>query len=372
MRAYRQMKTLAQRGHRVTLKYLGYGRSMAGTEDDFWMGKTKIFEKNYPHSHYSRTLFTGTYRKKIRKWIAEEDYDIVHVYSSPDVLGASAVKSSNIPVVFDERDVVTALHPDMLLGNYIPPWAMKSGIIRSIGKNIFIKRLQELERTANEKSSARVFLSHYAYDLIRSKYNIPDSNNLVIYNYAMKSDIKKSLPKLSAETGETHIVYEGVLSLSGYREPLLSFLVNLSKMNIHVHVYGIGSDEVNAQYKKYERNHPYYHFHGMLPKDKLMSEMTQYDFGLLPFPSNDRDKVHLDTGLSNKLFDYLICGLPIIVPTIKSMVNFVEEERVGYVFDDINQIPEITENTPVNIDRKRYSLENHIGDLEMIYQQILK
>jgi len=372
MRAYRQMKALNDLGHDISLLYFGYGDSMKGTVDDFWAYKEKTFNREYPLSHFPRTLMPSRYKHMIKDLQKRKgDFDLVQSYSSPDVLGVAATRYCKAPVIFDERDMVTAFDRTVLARNYIPPVLLKNGFIMKHGSKIVYNKMSKLEREANLNSQARVYASDYMYELAKKKYPIPKKNNLVFYNYALKSDLNKSKKKLSKEDGEIHIVYEGVLAVTGYRMPLLDFLVELSKKEFHVHIYGYGSTDVMKVYTAPEKKNKFYHFHGGLPLSKLVREMTQYDFGLLPFPGTWDYQTHLDTGLSNKIFDYLISGLPIIVPPLKSMKKFTLKEKVGFVFNDMDEIVKKAGKYKGTIDREKYTIENNIDKLLQLYKDVI-
>jgi hypothetical protein len=70
--------------------------------------------------------------------------------------------------------------------------------------------------------------------------------------------------------------------------------------------------------------------------DDLVYELTKYDYGLMVY--NETERKHLDSVLPNKLFDYLAAGLPVLSPPFKSLKYFIENNQVGIVFENIEDL----------------------------------
>ncbi len=369
MRAFREMKALYQRGHEISLLYMGEGESVKMVEGDFWKRKEIISFGNYPLSHIPGTLSPSRYQKVIEKNLNDFEYDIVHSFSSPDVLGAAAARYSKAPTVFDERDMVTAFRMDVLK-NYIPEGLLKFSPIYSLGLATFYKRVKTIEREANLKSSARIYVSDHTMELARKLHSIPEERSILFYNYAMKDDIREPLKKLSDDDGETHIVYAGVLSLNGYRADVLRVLKDISELGIHVHIHGIGSDEVLKAYSEPGKDSDHYHFEGPAPKAELMEKMTRYDYGLVPFIPQGTEEEYLHTMMPLKMFDYLAAGLPLIAPESRSLTPFIERTGTGHLFKNINEIKKLVNEDLPAIEREDFVIENKIEAIEDLYRDI--
>jgi len=371
-RAYRQMRALSDRGHDVSLLYVGYGRSMDMIRDDFWKRKSPIHDSTGRLSHYPRTLKAATYRETIEKEIARGDYDIIAAYSSPDNLARAATRYSERPVVFDERDMVSAMDPDWLAKNYIPPYLVRFPPVRSVIGGLFVKKLWRIEREASLNSSARVYVSGPMLDLARKRHGIPENNSLVFPNYALKEDIKPRLPKISSEDGGVHVVYEGGLAETGYRSGSLEAFRGLAEKKVHVHIYGIATEGTERMARELDRKNAFFHYHGALGIDSLQSELTRYDWGWIPFYPGKKKNEHLNTILPNKLFEYLAAGLPIISPDLKALKDLIVSEKVGVVVSDLDDIVEKIGDWDGKVDPDRYVIENRIGELEELYRDAIR
>lgn len=118
----------------------------------------------------------------------------------------------------------------------------------------------------------------------------------------------------------------------------ISEMADLCKMNnCHLHVYP--SELNNEKYKDYimmQKTNVFFHFHDPLPYDVLINEISSYDYGV--FPMHDTARLHKDCGyntgqkyidaMTNKYFDYLDAGLPIIAVTPEKICNWLAEQGV--------------------------------------------
>jgi len=312
------------------------------------------------------------YRGRITNIIKEGDFDLILVHSMPNIMCVAANRYTDVPVAFDERDMVSAFQRSQVLRNYIPERYLKYSLLASLADHTVYRKLVSMEREANLTSDVRMYVSNHTYELARSKYDIPVKNSLVFPNYAMRSDIKEPRKKLSESGGEIHMVYEGVLSLEGYRAPILKLFQEIARSGIHIHIYGIGSPDVLSKYREFQDNSRYYHVHDGVPHDILMNELTEYDYGLIPFipPNSERD--HFDTMLPNKMFDYLAAGLPVIVPDSISMSLFVREHNCGLIFGDIKDLPSQIETSSHVINREDFIIETHIDTLLSAFRDVIR
>ena len=371
MRAYRQMGALSEAGNRVDLFYLNYGGSIKEVDESFLNRRQRIEKMNYPLSHIPRTLIPASFKKEISWIVRNGDYDIIFAHSMPDIIGVASKRYSDLPVVFDVRDMVSSFGKIDIIKNYIPRTLLKYGPVKSIGEATFYRGVLRMEREALETSDGRTFVSDYNLTLAEKKYDLPPDNNLVFYNYAMEKDMREGPGKLSETDGELHIVYQGVISSTGYRAPLLDLFKKITGMGINMHIYGIGDEEVKKRYRDVSRSDNLLHFNEAVSQEKLMWELTKYDYGIIPFNPPESEREHFDTMMPNKLFDYLVAGLPVIAPDSVALKRFVTRERCGTIYHRIEDLnPEELEDTP-KIERENYTIERHIGRMEALFRKLI-
>ncbi|UCG12140.1 MAG: hypothetical protein JSU72_16795 [Deltaproteobacteria bacterium] len=140
--------------------------------------------------------------------------------------------------------------------------------------------------------------------------------------------------------------------------------------------YAEGLRNVNSDYQNLADIVPKIFYHRSHEPRTLFEEITQYDFGRAGF--NDRlNRLHLDTVLPNKLFEYIACGLPVIAFPHEALKHFLETNRAGLVIDRISGLAERLrglEMTTVrgNVRRQRwdFTVEANVEFIVNIYQKL--
>ena len=98
---------------------------------------------------------------------------------------------------------------------------------------------------------------------------------------------------------------------------------------IHIHYYATSDCEY---YQKLVGN-KYLHYEGNLGTKKLISEMTKYDCGLAMFNVTKLNRIYLSATTSNKIYEYISAGLPVLVADVPTHIAFVEKYHVGKQLD---------------------------------------
>ena len=329
IRNYKMATALRSRGHRVSLAYTKARLSQMykGLSDDV----------------YNECIQIQSHR---RLWDISKNYDIVHCHNEPDVLTVAAL-AGDAPVVHDTHDLIS---------------------LRADGD----PNLSYFEGVANRGAAGRVYSTPYQMEEAKKLYGV-NGPSLVFYNYASEVDLpKKFLPKLSDQGGDVHIVYEGGIGGNTHRD-FSSLFVDLAKQGIHIHIYPTFYNQEIAQYFS---AHKIIHYYQPLSPKQIMEEMTQYDFGIIPFNLEKGNKRFLDSTIANKLFEYQAAGLPVIASPLQSYIDYFKKTPTGITFknsqDIIKNIPklkEITERT--DFSKQIFTYEREIEKLEAFYKKII-
>jgi hypothetical protein len=179
----------------------------------------------------------------------------------------------------------------------------------------------------------------------------------------------------------------GLVSKSEYPD-LFGFFEEFAKMcavnKCHFHVYPhIWNEERWKAYLELDNENDYFHMHMPVPNECLNIEIAKYDYGIFPWKKqgiekgvayNTKEKVIYAT--TNKYFDYLDAGLPVIAGQPLKLVKFLEEKGVAinWFIEDFNfeelrrRKKELKEK--VLIKRKELQMRNHIHELIAIYDAI--
>lgn len=329
IRNYKIAKALRQKGHLVSLAYFDKKLSevYGGLSDSIYSSCHKI--ENY------MTL-----------WELAAGYDLIHSHNEPDQHTVTALGAKK-PVVHDTHDLMS---------------------LRSPGSNNIY-----WEGLANRTASARVYTTSYQLQEARTMYNVPEPN-LVLHNYISFSDRPKVfLPKLSLQDNAPHIVYEGGFGGRATHRQFADIFFDLAKYGVHSHIYPVRYDpEVEAMFK----DNPYLHYEKPVSPTEIMTQMTQYDFGIIPWHLTQENQRFLDSTIANKFFEYLAAGLPVYTSPVRSYKDYFKEHRVGTIF---NNAAEIVDNLEMmatlaaagNLKSQALSFEDNIDKLTDLYFQIL-
>jgi len=95
-------------------------------------------------------------------------------------------------------------------------------------------------------------------------------------------------------------------------------------------VYGEGVEELKERVKN--MNNIYWH--EKVSPLEYMKYVSSADWGI--YLMENICKNH-DYALPNKIFDYLLAGLPVVVSNLKEMTKLVENHKVGYTIDPENK-----------------------------------
>lgn len=295
----------------------------------------------------------------------KNEFDLIHSHNAPDYLTVKAIDSMRyvnytIPVIHDNHDLITMRKT---------PYGKK---YRNIEKVIIE------EKIANEFSDGVINVTQGLMDYTKERYFIKDKMEIVFPNFVpLKSVPKKLLPKLSLIEGGLHIVYQGNLDdeRTGAHYDLVEIFDQIGKQGINLHIYSAREGE---SYKDLENQNKFIHFHGRLPPEELMIELTKYDFGWAGFNA-EKNVLHLDAVLANKVLEYISAGIPVISFPHKTQKKFLESENLGIVISEVSElkkylngfgIEDIIES--VNQNRFNFTLERRIKKIDKFYKDVVK
>ena len=111
----------------------------------------------------------------------------------------------------------------------------------------------------------------------------------------------------------------------------------------------------------------------------LMKNLLSKRWGLCVFNNPNHDQPQVNLTLTNKHFEYLACGLPIIVFGAPATAKWIKEHKVGLCFDKLEDItPEILEKeyprVKANVDKIKSGLtmEKHIHIVDELIRGLIK
>ncbi|HKZ63067.1 MAG TPA: glycosyltransferase [Thermoplasmata archaeon] len=260
--------------------------------------------------HVYLAALSGLGRRALRRIVERLPGTVVRT-STPDLVGAAAVRTGKriVAEVYDTWSLYDAAH--------------EKGLEGRIRQRI----MSRAERAVHEDADLVVYTTQAMLDYARTRYRMREA--IVVPNAVLAADLPKApLPKLS-EDGRSHCVYVGLVQpwgLAGSRS-LLPFFRELSKEHV-VHVYGVTEKAKLAEVRRELEGVAVWH--DPVPQERLLRELTQYDFGLNLLPRID--VARFETVIPNKMYEYLGAGIPVLVSPYRAMVEFVRKYECGTVY----------------------------------------
>ena len=336
IRTHKIASIMKDKGYKVFLLY-----TIAPPESN-----NASFSKIYDHVY---TVFTAN---ELIDFVNKSDFDIIHSSNEPDSL-TNYLLLTNKKVVFDTHDMMSLRGCDRL-----DTWT--------------------LEYLANTKSAGVIYTSEGVAQIARQKFGLEGQKIFVLKNLILKHiQIKKKYQKLSKTDGKIHCVYEGGINANNkmHHRYFEEIWKKITDYGIHIHFYSQSDYDYCVELDK---KNEYLHFEGNIGSEELASEMTKYDCGLAVFNVNDSNRIFLETGTANKVYEYINSGLPVIVGDIDSYIQFVEKYGVGIHLDlngDINS--QLQEACKIQIEedvleKNRLTMNSYSDDLESFYRSIIE
>jgi len=307
-------------------------------------------------------LDKGNLERDISRLVERYRPDIIHSHNAPDYLTVSAINSvEDTPVIHDTHDPITL---------------RKTGYYEGDDEEKILEYSRQ-EKTANERSDGRIYVTEGVRDYIQQRYKVDPGRSLVFHNYVSEAMLPRQLTrKLSEEDGQTHIVYIGTITsrIEGHHYDLREIFREIAQRGLHIHIYAAREDDA---YETLAEEDSFIHYHGHLDQELLLPEIAKYDFGWSGF-NTAKNREHLDVVLPHKAIEYIACGLPVLTLPHKTLKRFVEEHQVGLAFDDLDEMKEklkgggylrIREN--VLKSRFKFTIESTIGELVGFYRKLI-
>jgi glycosyltransferase involved in cell wall biosynthesis len=282
---------LTAKGHDVGLAFQSESLDRYGLSDSFYCDIMQL-----PHTPEIPTLAAA-----LRE--IGDPYDIIHVHNEPDMLTAvtMGVYGGKKPIVHDVHDLISLR-----------------------GEKGNSEQVRYLEHLAIQYADALIFVSEVQAQQAHTLHGIKNGKAHVIHNYALASHLpEKRLPKLRLDGGGYNIVYEGGLRIGGYRDyreiftelagkEVISWIGEDSQGNtehehcaIHIHIYPAFDI---PEYEKLAEDNEYLHYYQPVPPDKLLTELSRYDAGIIPLQIDDSTREMKNASMPNKLFEYFYRG----------------------------------------------------------------
>ena len=305
--------------------------------------RVKLKSKNWSKNKVVQLLKYFEFLYKVVK--EYKDYNIIHCNDLNALPVGFIIKrffNKDIKVVYDAHEYETEIN----------------GLI-GIQKTLTKKLEKFLIRYANKV----ITVSDAIAKEYKKLYPFIEEPKLVLNTPPYKKIEKKDLfrEKLEIDKNKTIFLYQGGLSKGRGIEILLETFKNIDVKNAVIVFMGYGP--LDKEIKKASEKYNNIYFHEAVSPDVLLNYTSSADFGISTIEDICLSYRYC---LPNKMFEYLMADIPVIVSNLPEMKKLIKEYKVGVV---------AKENTPkglkeaiqeaVKLDKKE--LQQNIQKVKELY-----
>ena len=185
--------------------------------------------------------------------------------------------------------------------------------------------------------------------------------NAPVYQEIEKKDIFRNTFNISRE--QTIFLYQGGLSQGRGIEILLDTFKKLSKEDQKAVIVFMGYGELEKVIKNDSIKYKNIYFHNAVAPDILLDYTSSADFGISTIEDTCLSYRYC---LPNKMFEYLMAGLPVIISNLHEMRKLVETYKVGVVIDK-NTSKDLKKAIKKAIQLDKKELETNIQKVKELY-----
>lgn len=280
-----------------------------------WLNRTGEFEcmlltmkgkgfRIFDTDTFSKT-FTYRSRWELRRQLkGMKDIYAIHAFTMPSYQIRLAIEKTDLPVIMDIQDM------------HVSYFGLNS-------PKLYMKLDMPDESYSISHSDGIVSHSIELFNACR-EYDIERRPPTLMFPVYCDDDHLLTPTEIPA-MDEIHIVYAGSIAGSFQDDQhfgslkFFRVIEAFSKQQIHLHIYPSPTmrfgDLILSEYQAISDENPYFHLHQSVPQKELAEALTRYHFGLLPFflADTSRSANKLGRGSSQKLYNYIESGLPVII-----------------------------------------------------------
>jgi glycosyltransferase involved in cell wall biosynthesis len=226
----------------------------------------------------------------------------------------------------------------------------------------YSEKMQKISRWLESKlikyADKVITVSYSIADDYEKMYNIPKPAlvlNAPFYKKVEKKNIFRE--KFNIPKDDIIFLYQGGL---GKHRGILEF-ANIVKNKKSMSYVVMGYGELEEKIQELAKNSQNIYFHKAVSPDILLNYTSSADIGVC---IEEPICKSWDYALPNKLFEYMLSGIPVIVGGLSEMINFVQKQDIGFIlkniyntessYKELEKISKEYQNKLVNIEKKAH------------------
>lgn len=336
-RAYNLANTLIQIGKKVLV--ISLTDEINNSNYDFQNFTVKIsnFRRVYPRWLIFSFLVNQILRRIKYKYLVASD-----LYALP----VCSLNKINV-LFYDSREIYSELAS--LENRKIAKW-----IIKSIEKK-FIKNVDKIIVTSVDDKTylSKHLTNNKLYIIIK---NLPPYKEKINSNYLRD--------KLKIPSNEKIFIYQGMIQKG---RGIFNFIDAIQELE-NIRFILIGENNITDELNKYinsKKIKDKVHILEPVPYSNLYEVTTSADIGIALF---EPISISYKLALPNKLFEYILAGLPILATNLPSIKEIIENNNIGLLVNNIYDKNELKEKINLIINTKVYNdLKQNIEMIRNIF-----
>jgi len=300
----------------------------------------QIFNKiNFYYLNISRIKFYKYYDfyKKTKKILTKARFDIVIAADLYSLAGCRFNKNQKL--IYDCREIYTELEAHINKPFYKLLWKYyEKHYLKFVDKVMITAKSDKLFMQKNYSNH-----NHLSYRII---YNYPKYEK-----YTKKNLLHK---KFKINQKFKIILYQGVVQSGRGILKLIKF-INQNREYKAV-IIGDGNQKLNyIKHVKINKDENNVFFMNAVPYDDLFQYTASADVGWLML---SKQSVSNQFALPNKLFEYILMGLPIISSNINNIKKIIDDYPVGVIINNEDDFSEIKQSLDLILKLNSVALHN--------------
>lgn len=287
--------------------------------------------------------YFNLWSKQIEHLLSKKKYDVIHLHDLPLIKVAYNISTKhNIKLIADFHENRPEIMKHYHHVNKFPNKFL-----------ISIKQWQNYQKRYVKIIDKLILITEEAKEYYSNKFGISESRIFTVPNYSNLEKIEASKPDNILQnkySGKFVIVYFGDTGIRRGTLDIVDTAITLQNYNdIHFVIIGTSREQQILVDKAKHNNLGNIEFTGWIDASEAFKYIKISSIGISPLHRN----IHHDTTYANKIFQYMACGLPIIVSDCPSQANIVKLNNCGGIHQ-ANNISSIKEEI-----LKLYNNKNH-------------
>jgi glycosyltransferase involved in cell wall biosynthesis len=265
--------------------------------------------------------FNPFWLNMINRTIKRENVELLIVRDLPLILiGLLISKKYRLPIILDMAENYPAMYWQRFkkgVFSALKNWFIKNPYLISWVERYAAKKVNHLFVVVNE-SADRLIAMGIDKNKISIVSNTPDLKTFI----GNKQSYKKNYLQM---------IYVGFIQEGRGLDTVIHSLSKLKGKTLPIKFVVIGDGNYLNKLKELvikQDAEKMVEFMGWIKNTSIPKHISTSDIGVIPHQKTD----HTDTTIPNKLFDFMACGLPVIVSDANPMKRIVNEEHCGLVF----------------------------------------